>query len=403
MLLAIDGTKVQGNASRERSRSYRDLQVGEQKLRERMQELLTEAAQVDAAEAAQEPVAADTLPSEYASAQGRLQKILAAKAALEQRARDKAEQVEQEVAAAGGKPAHEAMKKRQQRHRSGEPAAGDRHNFTDPDSRLMKQGRSEGFVQGFNAQLAVDTDSQVIVAALVTQKVHDREMLLPMVRALREQQMEPRCVVADAGYSSGEALTHSEMANVDASIPPDGGRPGAGKPLVLMRLAASWRSRCANGWRARRGAVCTRGDKPSSSRRLAASKEHRHTRRFSLRGLAQVQSEWMLIWLTHNLLKLHKNWLAGRRLRQGGSSALLPAMDCELSFPVVSPGRRRCAAMRSETVSPPLTRPPQTDLFRQTLTLAQAPESEIKHPQLDRAWPERPVPPHADEMATTLH
>jgi transposase len=169
-LLAVDGTKIQANASRSQTRTYSDLQISEQKLRERMRQLLLEAEQVDQAESA-EQIAVDLLPKEYSDAQQRLNRIEQAKAVLEERAKQEAADVQAEidqVRRSGGKP-NETLRKRYSRKRRPFPAPEAKANLSDPDSRLMMQSGGRGFLQAYNTQLAVDAETQVIVAALVCQ------------------------------------------------------------------------------------------------------------------------------------------------------------------------------------------------------------------------------------------
>src|SRR5208337_3543438 len=67
------------------------------------------------------------------------------------------------------------------------PAAKAQRNFTDPDSRLMKDGATKEFMQGYNAQAAVDSAVQVIVVAAVTQEANDKQQLVPMLQAVQER------------------------------------------------------------------------------------------------------------------------------------------------------------------------------------------------------------------------
>ena len=77
-----------------------------------------------------------------------------------------------------------------------EPQA--QRNFTDPDSRIMKDGATKEFVQAYNAQAAVDSQAQVIVAAAVTQEANDKKQLVPMLKEVEVQTGSP-AAASDGG------------------------------------------------------------------------------------------------------------------------------------------------------------------------------------------------------------
>src|SRR5450631_1959541 len=116
---------------------------------------------------------------------GRLAKIKEAKKVIEQRARDKA--------VAEGKSAEEAKRAK--------PGDKDQYNFTDPESRIMKG--ADGFVQGYNAQAAVEPTLLLIVGQSVTEQVNDKKQLTPMVELIEQQSgQRPEAILADNGYCS---------------------------------------------------------------------------------------------------------------------------------------------------------------------------------------------------------
>lgn len=191
-----------------------------------------------------------------------------------------------------------------------------RANVTDPDTRTMRTAR--GWVQGYNAQLAV-TENQVVLAAAVTQDATDVAHLHPLIAgseanlAAVKARGEIVAVVADAGYCSTANLT----------------RPSS--PPLFIATTKSWKQRI----RTRRLGVAV-GDPPPGLAPIDAM-EHRlrtaagaaiykkraitvepvigqiKTRgfaRFHRRGIAAVTSEWLLACTTHNLLKLHRHRLA---------------------------------------------------------------------------------------------
>jgi transposase len=216
--VSIDGTKIKANASTRRSVRYERISEREQHWRAEVARLLKQAQQTDREEERRlgQDQAANQLPDELAHAQKRLQRLQQAKAELEQEA-----QAELKAALENhspGKPGprkkteqtgqppkdrrqREKEKKRRIRARKNAAAPGRQYNFVDPDSRVMKDSGERGFVQAYNAQIAVDSQAQIIVAAELTQHPIDRQQLLPMVKSLLSTaQGTPTTITADAGY-----------------------------------------------------------------------------------------------------------------------------------------------------------------------------------------------------------
>src|SRR6195256_3689453 len=165
--VALDGTKIKANASKHKAMSYGRMSEKQRQLREEVRQLL---AQADAADAADDAAygadqQGDELPAELQRRESRLTRIREAKRALDARA--KAEAV------AAGQSADTAK-----------PKSTSQYNFTDPESRIMKS--PDGFVQGYNAQVAVDA-LQLIVGQAVTQETNDKQQLVPMIATILQQ------------------------------------------------------------------------------------------------------------------------------------------------------------------------------------------------------------------------
>jgi len=220
--VAFDGSKVAANASKHKAMSYKRMQEEERRLAAEVDALLAKADETDAREDAQYGVgkAPEDLPQELQRRESRLERIREAKAALEKEAaearveelreqartqREKAadgsvEASERKAAATRAKNADEKARALTERntdddgggaatgdlphHRvpaeaDGKPKPSAQRNFTDPDSRIMVKGGE--FLQGYNAQAAVDSEAQIIVAAAVTNQPPDVEHLAPML------------------------------------------------------------------------------------------------------------------------------------------------------------------------------------------------------------------------------
>jgi transposase len=306
--IAIDGTKIAANASRQRTRRYERLTEKEQELAATVEKLLAEAQATDQQEDARYGTGrrGDELPAGLATAEGRLARIRAAKQELEREARERAEQAAREKAAQKGKARDEAQRKRWQRARP-VPDPEAKANLTDPDSRLMVDGATKAYVQGYNAQVAVDGEAGVIVACAVTQQLNDKQQLTPLVEAVEKNLgARPVQVLADAGYWNEEQVAAQVERGMDVLVPPDAERRKAEEPLAANAprgpRATAMRERLGNEeelnkYRKRAGMV-----EPV----FGIMKEQKHFRRFLLRGIDKVQAEWSFACATFNLWRMFR-------------------------------------------------------------------------------------------------
>lgn len=319
--VALDGTKVKANASKHKAMSYERMGEAEQKLEEEVKALLAEAARADAEEDGKygKGKRGDELPAELARRESRLAKIREAKAALEREAKEQAEEEKVRVEA----QLQEREKQEQERGRKWggrkpqvpdpEQAKPDRkaqRNFTDPDSRIMKDGATKEFVQAYNAQAVVDSAAQVIVAASVTQQANDSQQLAPMLEQVKAMTgSQPQQATADAGYFSEKNVTDPNLAGIDLLVAPDRQKHGkqvpcaTGPPPPEAGVAEQMRHKL----RTPEGRAVYRMRKAVVEPVFGQIKERRGFRRFLLRGLARVEAEWQMICATHNLLKLFQS------------------------------------------------------------------------------------------------
>ena len=290
--VALDSTKIKANASKHKAMSYGRMPDKMRQLKAEVHELLTQAEAADAeADRRLGPTRrGDDLPAELQRRDSRLRRIREAKRALEARARDEA--------AAAGEPADGAT-----------PADRAQYNFTDPESRIMHH-KPEGFVQGYNVQVAVEGTLQLIVGEAVTQETNDKQQLAPMIRTITAQaKQSPTQLLADSGYCSEASLRDLAATPIDGYIATrkmkHGERPGPAPRGPLARPATQI-DRMARKLRTTQGAVIYATRKSIVEPVLGQIKQGRGFRQFLLRGLEKVCGEWALVCTTHNILKLYR-------------------------------------------------------------------------------------------------
>ena len=199
--VAVDGTKIKANASKHKAMSYGRMKRERKRLRTEIRTYLQECVALDEAEDARYGAdkRGDELPEELADPAKRLDAIERAMAALEQQATEKAEQKGKEPS----KPKDNAQ-----------------YNFTDPDSRIMKSA-DRAYIQAYNAQVAVDEQHQIVVAAEVTQQANDKGWLVPMVHQVVDRlELVPEQVSADAGYWVERDVERLEWYDIEALVAP---------------------------------------------------------------------------------------------------------------------------------------------------------------------------------------
>ena len=304
--VAIDGTKIKANANKHKAMSYERMLREEQRLREEVKRLLAAAEQTDKDEDKRygRTKRGDEMPAELARREERLKRIGEAKKALEERARIEAEQRQKEKDG-GNKPGSSSGGKRRS-HVQPQPKA--QHNFTDPESRIMKG--ADGFVQAYNAQAAVEPVLQLIVGQALTQQANDKQQLLPMIDAIKHQAKQRiREVLADSGYCSEENLRKAAKKKVDLYVATDKqkhNQPAPQSPRGRIPKPATLVERMKRKLMTRAGRAIYARRKIIVEPVFGQIKQAQGFRQFLLRGVEKVRSEWALVCATHNVLKLHR-------------------------------------------------------------------------------------------------
>jgi transposase len=300
--VALDGTKIRGNASKHKARSYSRMKTAEPALAAAVAQWLAKAAASDAREDEAYGVdrRGDELPDWVMNKQQRLEKIRAAKAALEADAQDDAGAKKRK----DDHPSDHSRRGRPAKNPPGTPHDRAQRNFTDPDSRIMKT--QDGFIQGYNAQAAVDADHQVIVAQGLTSHASDAHQLEPMLAQIRTNTgRQARELSADAGYCSEHNFTALNRRHVRGYVATgrhqhgEASVTGARKTVPRTRVHAMKIRLKRAGHRSR-----YRLRKQVVEPVFGQIKQARGFRQFLLRGLSQVASEWSLVCSAHNVLKL---------------------------------------------------------------------------------------------------
>jgi transposase len=289
--VALDGSKFKANASKHKAMSYGRMDETEKRLREEVRKLLGQAEAADKEEDQRygRDRRGDELPEELQRRETRIARIREAKRALEERAREQA------------RSEGEDPKKAQ-------PAPKAQYSFTDPESRILKG--SDGFVQGYNTQIAVEPLFQLIVGQRVTQAANDKQQMVPLVETIEEQSGQtPAGVLADSGYCSDENLKYLKKRKIEGFVATGkqkhNERREPCKPGPLPK-GASRVERMERKLQTQAGAAVYSTRKFIVEPVFGQIKQARGFRQFLLRGLEKVRGEWALLCMTHNILKFHK-------------------------------------------------------------------------------------------------
>jgi len=311
--ISLDGSKIHADASKSKAVSYKRLLELEAQLRQEVEELLALGKQADQVELPEGLVIED----EITFRKNRLAGLAQAKAVLEARARERYEaerteykakmQVREEKARQTGR------KPRGRAPQPPTPGPGDKdqYNFTDPESRIMKNSNNKGFEQHYNTQLAVEQDSFLIVANTLSNHPNDYAEMEPTLDAIPAKLGTPSAAALDNGYFSADNVTACETRGIDpyiatgrephhrswkahfAALP--AAPPEDASPMVKMAYKLQTEiGKAIYGLR-----KCT--VEPV----IGIIKEILGFRQFSLRGLAAAAGEWCLVCLGFNLKRLH--------------------------------------------------------------------------------------------------
>ena len=313
--LSLDGSKIHADASKSHAVSYGRLVELEAELKREVQELLSLGERADQGEV--ELPEGLVLEDELSLRQERLVNLAQARRVLEERASERyaAEKAEYEA-----KLKERTRKARKRYHKpKGRPPKApepgprdkDQYNFTDPDSRIMKNSTNDGFDQHYNVQAAADQETMLIVAQALSNHPNDQQEALPTLKALSPELGQPDAVVLDHGYFSEANIQGCEKLGIEPYIAT--GRephhldwhtffqqqpePPAAEASAIIKMAYKLQTEIGHAiYRLRKCTV-----EPI----IGIIKEILAFRQFSLRGLAAAAGEWCLVCLAFNLKRMH--------------------------------------------------------------------------------------------------
>jgi len=318
--ISLDGSKIHADASKSKAVSYKRLGEIETQLRQEVQQLLNLGEQVDQGE---RPLPEGLMvQDEIRRRKDRLVQLAEAKAVLEARAAERfaAEKADYEAKLrereAKARKHHRKPRGRTPKPPQPGPRDKDQYNFTDPDSRIMKNSTDDGFDQHYNVQAAVDQDSLLIVAPSLSNHPNDKAEAEPTLAALSPAVGPAEAVTMDNGYWSEPNLQACDRRGIEPYLaagrephhqswetffaeqpaPP----PEDASPKVKM----AYKLKTALGKAIYRLRKCT--VEPV----IGIIKEILGFRQFSLRGLWAASGEWGLVCLAFNLKRLHVLWPA---------------------------------------------------------------------------------------------
>ena len=310
--ISLDGTKIKANASKHKALSHGHIEKLEAQLREEVQALLKKAAEIDQEELAD----GIDLPAEVARREDRMKALAEAKTKIAERVKERDEQVRKDYEEKFAR--REALRAKGKKPQGKEPTtpeagpkAKDQVNLTDEESRIMPS--ANGFIQGYNAQAAVEVGSMLVVATTLTQQTNDKQQVEPMLgelKALQDTLGKPETLLADNGYFSKNNIQACVDQNIaplialgreahhlplEQRLMPDATEPETTDPLVKM----AWKLKTQGG-RALYGKR-----KSTVEPVFGIIKQVLGFRQFSLRGLDAVTGEWKLVTMAFNLKRMH--------------------------------------------------------------------------------------------------
>ncbi len=313
--VSIDGTHIDANASKSKSLRFDRATALEKQLTKDIDKLMTQAEAADNAESDD----GQSLPDEIARREKLRAKMQEAQANLRRRAEAKTADAHEEY-----ERKLEQYEERKKNGRGGGnapkppenkgPKPTDQANLTDDDSRLMRKNRRAEFRQSYNAQAVVDADgTQLVLGGHVTNCASDHGQLEPALASVDPSLGRPTVALADNGYSNADALERIESSGIDAYVsvtsedgnnhrrydfrPPKEKKPTTIRDSRLLKMKSKLETDAGRKLYSKR--------KHTVEPVFGIIKSVLGFRRFHLRGLKKVATEWCLVRLAYNAKRLY--------------------------------------------------------------------------------------------------
>jgi len=305
--IAIDGSKIQANASKHKAMSYERMCERLEKHPVKVNELETQLEELKKEGTERASKDAEKIRYEIGFQKKRIKNIKTGKKALEKRTKERT--------------IEEAKKKKEKRKKGKKnrkipnskevvPKPKDQFNFTDPESRIMGHAGGE-FDQRYNAQIAVDSVAQIIVAHDVVQYANDKKLLEPMLKQVQDRLGQcPKNASADAGYFNEEHIRSEALELIELFVPPDRENHPRKTQPAIGRIPLD----ISTSELMRRKLSTTKGKKLYKQRKCIVEPVFGQVKhsvfgfdQFSWRGLQNVKRQWALVCVAHNLVKIWRN------------------------------------------------------------------------------------------------
>jgi len=301
--VSLDGTRVKANASLKKSVEYKTLCRKEEELRKKVEEMLEKAERTDEEEdRLYGDRRGDELPEGFHSKKEQLRRIREAKKQVEEEKRKRDKEYSRKLEGRAKKEEREGKKIRGRKPKLKEKKT--KRNTTDPDSRIMKT--RSGYLQGYNAQVIVDAETQVIVATDIVQDENDKHQQSMLYRVEENTGRKPNIGLLDNGYWDEKELRKIEESGIELYV-----ATTSSAKLSEMRPPISettYKDRMERKLLTKEGKEIYK--KRSTSVEPVFGQIKNRISSLLLRGLEKVKGEWTLISITHNILKL---WRANLR------------------------------------------------------------------------------------------
>jgi hypothetical protein len=311
--VSLDGSKIHADASKSKAVSHKRLLAIEAYLQAEVNELFTLAEAADGGQLPDEM----NIQDEIERRKQQLARLAKAKKVLEARAQARYEAEKAEYEAKMQAREEKAAKKGRKppgpppNPPTPGPRDKDQYNFTDPESRIMKNATNSGFDQHYNVQVVVGHDSRLIVGNWLCDHTNDKQAALPTIDTVPPELGQPKKANLDTGYFSADNIAGLEERGIDPYIATGRSPHHQGWRAFFLDNPdplpddASVKEQMAFKLRTEIGNALYRLRKSTVEPVIGIIKEILGFRQFSLRGLFAAGGEWTLVCLAYNLKRLH--------------------------------------------------------------------------------------------------